>query len=43
MMESLDWSGSDVDKIESLMKNAISTAENPAPEIKEYRYDFESE
>lgn len=39
----LDWTGSDIDKTEALIHTFLATMQNLAPEIKEYRYDFNTE
>lgn len=39
----LDWRGQDIDKIEALAQTLIETAHNIAPQLKEYKYDFQSQ
>ncbi len=41
-VEPLDWSGSDIDKIEALIHSFVSTMHNLAPLLKGYHYDFQS-
>ena len=42
-VEPLDWTGTDVDKVEAMIQTIVATTENLYPAIKEYRYDFDKE
>lgn len=39
-VEPLEWRGSDIDKIEALAHTLVTTTQNLFPEIKRWRYDF---
>jgi len=39
-IEPLDWSGSDIDKVEALIHTFVATMQNLAPSLKGYHYDF---
>lgn len=39
-IEPLKWSGNYVDKVKSLVDNYVKTLQNTYPDIKDYRYDF---
>jgi hypothetical protein len=39
-IEPLDWSGDDIDRVESLIHTFITTLQNRLPELKNYHYDF---
>ncbi|HLP99230.1 MAG TPA: LPD38 domain-containing protein [Sideroxyarcus sp.] len=42
-VEPLEWGGSDVDNTKALIHTFVTTMQNLAPQIKEYRYDFQSQ
>jgi len=41
-VEPLDWTGSDIDKLEALIHTFTKTADNFAPSLKDYHYDFQT-
>lgn len=40
-VEPLDWTGSDIDKVEAMIHTFVATMQNISPSLKEYRYDFQ--
>lgn len=40
-VEPLEWTGSDIDKVEALAHSLVTTTQNLYPEIKRWRYDFD--
>ncbi|OYY06229.1 MAG: hypothetical protein B7Y67_19210, partial [Polynucleobacter sp. 35-46-11] len=41
-IEPLNWHGKSIDKVEALIHTFVTTAENLAPELRDYHYDFDT-